>query len=83
MSNFTAAHREKAALCRTHAAALDAAQTAAQDDRAAWRSALAEKMKKEAAATEAAMRERVVRERDEELEVRAGTTTSLQGEGLH
>jgi hypothetical protein len=61
--------REKAAIERSHAAALEAAQVAAQDDRSAWRSALADKMKKESAAAEAAMREQLVKERDDELGV--------------
>jgi hypothetical protein len=62
-------HRERAALERSHAAALEAAQHAAADERGAWREALAEKMKREAAGAERALRAALEKERDAELEV--------------
>jgi 5-azacytidine-induced protein 1 len=63
--------REKEALARSHSRALDAAKQAAADERTAWRAAVTEKLKRQAAEREEKLRAELLKQRDEQLEVSA------------
>lgn len=60
---------EKEALERAHAKALDSMRAQEDDNREAWRSALAERMKRDMADKEKQLRANLTQERNEELEV--------------
>jgi hypothetical protein len=64
--------RELEAAERRHARVTEDARCAAADAQEAWRGALSEKLKREAAEKEAELRERLAAERDAEVEVRGG-----------
>lgn len=61
--------REKEALARSHTRALEAAKQAAADERTAWRAAVTEKLKRQAAEREDKLRAELLKQRDEQLEV--------------
>jgi hypothetical protein len=60
--------REREGLERSHARAIDAAKAAAADERSAWRAAVTEKIKRQAAEREEQLRALLVAERDAELQ---------------
>lgn len=61
--------REKEGLARYHARAMEAAKQAAADERSAWRAAVTEKLKRQAADREERLRGELLKQRDEQLEV--------------
>lgn len=61
--------REKEGLARCHARAMEAAKQAAADERTAWRAAVTEKLKRQAADREERLRGELLKQRDEQLEV--------------
>lgn len=61
--------REKEALGRCHARALESAKQAAADERTAWRAAVTEQLKRQAADREERLRAELLKQRDEQLEV--------------
>lgn len=63
----THAGREKADLQRSAARALESVKATADAERSAWRAAVTEKLKRQAADREAQLRAALVRQRDEEL----------------
>ncbi len=71
------AAREKEALARSHSRALEAAKQAAADERTAWRSAVTEKLKRQAAEREEKLRAELLKQRDEQLEVRMAVFAQL------
>lgn len=72
-----AANREKEALARSHSRALEAAKQAAADERTAWRAAVTEKLKRQAAEREEKLRAELLKQRDEQLEVRMGILANI------
>lgn len=61
--------REKEAIARTHSRALEAAKQAAADERSAWRAAVTESLKRQAADREEKLRAELLKQRDEQLQV--------------
>jgi hypothetical protein len=70
-NGWSASARELEAAERRHARAMEEARHVAADAQEAWRSALSEKLRREAAERERTFKERLARERDEEVEVSA------------
>lgn len=60
--------REREGLERSHARAMEAAKAAAADERSAWRAAVTEKVKRQAAQREEQLRALLMAERDGELQ---------------
>ena len=60
--------REREGLERSHARAMEAAKAAAADERSAWRAAVTEKVKRQAAQREEQLRALLLAERDGELQ---------------
>lgn len=64
--------RQKEALARSHARSMEAAKQAAADERTAWRAAVTEKLKRQAAEREEKLRAELLKQRAEQLEVCSG-----------
>jgi hypothetical protein len=74
--------RERKGLERSATRALDAAKAAAADERSAWRAAVTEKIKRQAAEREEQLRALLVAERDAELQEVIRRLQAEQGAAL-
>lgn len=74
---------EKEAFARAHARALEAAKQAAADERTAWRAAVTERLKRQAADREDKLRAELLKQRDEQLQVMHSQAVLLAVQLVH